>query len=90
MKFKTTSLEKDADATLDYKFDMTNWLDGDTIASHTVTVDTGITKNSDAKTTTDVTVWLSGGTAGSSYKVTCRITTAGGRTDEGVVVIRVV
>lgn len=97
----TSRFIKDPSAVLDYKFDwaaLTNgsgtsdWLSsGETIASRTVTLDTGLTKDSDSVTdsSTSVTVWLSGGTAGSTYGVTCRITTTAGRTDERSIVIEV-
>ena len=92
---------KDPDATLDYKFDwkaLTNgsgdsdWLDtGETISSKTVTVDDGITKESDAlaDTNTSVVVWLSGGTAGVDYEVACKIVTSDNRTDERTMKIQV-
>ena len=92
---------KDPQAVLDYKFDwkaLTNgsgdsdWLDtGETISSATVTVETGLTKDSDSitDTNTSVTVWLSGGTANSVYTVACRITTSDSRTDERTIRIRV-
>lgn len=72
---------KDPDAVLDYQFDWTTWLNGDTISSYTVTVD-GVTLDSDSNTTTAVTAWVSGGTAGAVATVACEIVTAGGRTDE--------
>lgn len=84
------SFVKDPAATLDYVFDWSDWLvDDDAIASHTVTADTGITVASSTATTTHVTVWLSGGTAGTWYTVQCRITTSGGRTDDRTISIRV-
>lgn len=72
---------KDPDEVADYSW--TPGLDeGDTIASHTVTLDDGdVTIDSDAHTGTKVTVWLSGGTVGVST-FTLRVTTAGGRTFE--------
>lgn len=87
---------KDPSAVLDYVFDwapLTNgragatsdWLaSGETISSKTVTAESGITVDSSSITdsSTSVTVWLSSGTAGSNYLVTCRIVTSGGRTDE--------
>ena len=97
--FKT--FVKDPDSVLDYKFDwkaLTNgtgasdWLgSGETISSHTITADTGITVDSSAETDTDtsVTVWLSGGTAGTSYNVACKIVTSGSRTDERTMVVMV-
>lgn len=70
---------KDKDATLDYTIDWTNWLDlvSDTIASAIVVVDTGITVEATVIDTANkkVTVWLSGGTIGTTYAVACKITT---------------
>jgi len=92
---------KDPDSTLDYKFDWaalangsgsTNWLDTDeTISTRTVTVDTGITKKSDAITDEDtsVTVWLSGGTDKVDYEVACKIETSASRIDERTMKIQV-
>ena len=91
---------KDPNAVLDYKFDwkaLTNgngdsdWLaSGETISTKTVTVDSGITKDSDAltDTNTSVTVWLSGGTAGVDYEVACKIATSASRTDERTIKIQ--
>lgn len=85
---------KDPDAVLDYKFDWkastnstgdSDWLaSGETIASHTIDADSGITVDSSSQTDTNtsVTVWLSGGTAGTTYAVRCEIVTSGSRTDE--------
>lgn len=80
---------KDPDAVLDYAFDWEEyWLEsGETIASHTITVQTGITKDSDSESDGIVTVWLSGGTAGSTYEVACEIVTTNGRTDERTISI---
>jgi hypothetical protein len=92
---------KDPNAVLDYKFDWkaetngsgdSDWLDSDeTISSKTVTVDSGITKDSDAPgdTNTSVVVWLSGGTAGVDYEVACKIVTSASRTDERTIKIQV-
>jgi len=80
---------KDPDEVLDYTFDWATWLNGDTIASDTVTVDTGLTKDSDSNDTDSVTVWLSGGTAGTAYKVSSKIVTAAGRTAERTIIITV-
>ena len=89
-------IAKDADAVLDYHMAWSDWLAGDTIASVVWTVPTGLVKNSQSinaggPTTIDgvvhpsstlATVWLSGGVAGETYLVACRVVTAGGRTDE--------
>jgi len=96
---------KDPDAVLDYKFDWkartnnngardkTDWLDTtETISSHTIDADTGITVNSSvaADTNTSIVVWLAGGEAGTTYKVRCEIVTSAGRTDERTARIKVV
>lgn len=73
---------KDPNAVKDYEFDWSAWLDGDTIATSTWTVASGLTKDSDSHTDTVAKVWLSGGTAGTSYTITNRITTVAGRTDD--------
>ena len=74
---------KDPDAVLDYVFDWSDWLaDGETISSKVITVPTGMTLESDAESGALVTVWLSGGTAGTNYIVACKIVTSLARTDE--------
>lgn len=80
---------KDPSAVLDYKVDWATWLSTDTIATVAWTVPTGITQTSTSNTTTTATIWLSGGTAGTTYEIVCRITTAGGRTDDRTIGIRV-
>lgn len=80
---------KDPDDHLDYKVDWSTWLGADTLSSATWTVQAGITKDSQSNTTTAATVWLSGGTAGSTYEATCRGVTAGGRTKDWTIGIRV-
>jgi hypothetical protein len=91
---------KDPDAVLDYKFDwkaLTNgtgtsdWLAAaETISTKTITPSNGITVDSSAlsDTNTSVTVWLSGGSAGSNYTVACKIVTSAGRTDERTMTIQ--
>ncbi|MFD4474694.1 hypothetical protein ACFWPU_01055 [Streptomyces sp. NPDC058471] len=81
--------EKDPGAVLDWGFDWSNWLSAaEEISSATVTVDSGLTKNSQSNTVNTVTVWLAGGTSGTTYQVNCRITTNQGRTDERTIGIR--
>lgn len=73
-------------------------LQGATISSYTVTVATGLTKDSDNKSSatirgvtyaanTLVTVWLSGGTEGTEYSVACRVVTSDGRTLDQTAII---
>lgn len=72
---------KDPDETLDFQIDWSTRLDtGDTIVTSTWIIPDGLTKQSDGKTTNATTVWLMGGTAGTSYLVLNRVVTANGRT----------
>lgn len=83
---------KDPDAVLDYKFDWSSYLEtSETISSATITADTGITVDSDDITddSTSVTVWLSGGTVGTEYKVACEVVTSLSRTDERSIYVRI-
>ena len=80
---------KDSNAVLDYIWDWSDWLGSDTISSSSVTVQTGLTADSDSNTTTTATVWLSGGTPGEDYEVTNRIVTAGARTEDRTIIIMV-
>lgn len=75
--------KKDPDATLDWIFDWNLWL-GTTeiISSAEFIVDPGITVVATANTQKTATVWLSGGTEGQVYRVTCRVTTGEGRIDD--------
>jgi hypothetical protein len=83
------TFSKDPDAILDYAVDWSRWLAGDTIAASAWVVPTGLTKVSETNTATKATVWLSSGSAGQSYTVTNRITTAAGRTEDRSFTIRV-
>lgn len=83
------SFPKDPDAILDYAVDWATWLGSDTIATSAWVVPSGITEVSDTNTSTVAVIWLSGGTAGSTYNIVNRITTAGGRTEDRTIVIRV-
>lgn len=85
-----TQFTKDPAAHLDYQFDWAPWLDGtDTITAHAATAEEGLDVESSSATDDTVTVWLSGGTTGSSYRVTCQITTADGRVDERMILVNV-
>lgn len=82
---------KDPEDVLDYTFDFTAWLAkvSDSISSYTITEEAGITLDSHSNDANTVTVWLSGGTAGESYEVECKIVTVGGRTAERTMMIPV-
>lgn len=81
----------DPDATLDYEWDWTGWLGTDTIATAEIILPTGddMTLTATVPVVADgiVTTWLSGATLGMSYRVTCRITTVAGRTDDRTITV---
>lgn len=85
------TIKKDPNATLDYSIDWSNWLAiiGDTIATAAWTVTGGLSVVSSSYTTTATSVYLSGGTAGTTATATCRITTAGGRIDDRTIYLTV-
>ncbi len=56
--------------------------DGETITAQTITADAGITVGAPTEDAGVITVRVSGGTAGATYRVACRITTSGGNIDE--------
>lgn len=86
----TIKYPKDPDATLDYGFDWSPWLEKDeTVATSEWILSDGLTKESDQKTSTNTRVWITGGEDGRSYQVTNRITTSMGRTDDRTLLIRV-
>lgn len=82
---------KDPSARKDYPVDFTDWLDPipDTIASVLWTVPSGITNYSESFTTKIATIWLTGGTLGTTYAINCRITTTGGRIEEQSFVVEI-
>jgi hypothetical protein len=82
---------KDPDAVLDYSVDWSLWLAGDEISASEWILEEGalLEQVSGTNTTTKATVWLRGGQAGTTYLVTNRIVTAGGRTDERTISVKV-
>lgn len=76
----------DPDAKLDYSVDWSDWLAaGETIVSAAWTVPDGLTQGDPyaaSATGTVATVWISGGTAGTEYVITCHVVTSAGREDD--------
>ena len=85
------TIPKDPDAVLDYTFDWEDWLDDitDTISSHSMVAETGITVDSSNIVAKTVVAWISGGTVGTTCRLACRIVTAGGRTDDRSIFIKI-
>lgn len=80
---------KDPNEVLDYEIDWSARIGGDAISSVTWTVPSGITKDRDAVSGDIAAIWLSGGTAGTSYDIGCRVVTTGGRTYDETVTLSV-
>lgn len=88
------SFYKDADEVLDYLLDWSPRLTGgDTITTSQWIMPTpttgNIVKDSDTKTASTTTIWLSAGTDGQSYSLVNRVITAGGRTMDQTCIIRI-
>ena len=71
--------EKDPDAIIDFAI---NWvaLDDDEIATSVFSLPDGLTEVSSSFEGAVTQIFVSGGSAGASYRITNRITTTGGRT----------
>ena len=82
---------KDPDAVLDYSVDWLLWLAGDEISSSEWLLEEGAVLEQvvASNTATKTTVWLRGGLAGTTYLVTNRIVTAGGRTDDRTISVKI-
>jgi hypothetical protein len=80
---------KDPNAVLDYPVDWSIFLGTDTILVSTWIVQTGITSVAETNSATSATIWLSGGTVGTKYALTNRIVTAGGRTEDRTIYVRI-
>lgn len=82
---------KQPDESLDFDFDFATWMpSGDSLASSVVTAETGITAGTKSHPGASVVKqFLSGGTHGTTYKVTCVITTTQGRVKEADIFVRV-
>lgn len=83
---------KSPDGVATYRFDFSADLaTGETISARAVTVETGITKDSDAiaASSTAVDVTLSAGTNGRRYKIECQVTTSAGHVYEITGVVKV-
>lgn len=66
-----------------YTFDWSSFLaSGETISSHTTTVDSNLTKVSDTANATTVSIRVSGGLAGTQSLVTCQVVTSASNTYE--------
>lgn len=83
--------EKQPGETEDFDISFAEYLArrGDTGASFTVEVGTGITVESSSLIDGVVKVFLSGGTDGATYKVTAKLVTSNGREKHGEIEVKV-
>jgi hypothetical protein len=83
---------KDPDAVLDYVFDWSAWLAGntppETLAQHEVIV-VGCTLLASMRADGKVTARIGGGTVGTAATVTCRITTNTGQVDDRTLTLKI-
>ena len=87
-----TSFTQSPESVLDYGVDWTAWLsEGEYIIGvPVVTVDSGLTLYKPGQAFGGVVAfWLSGGTSGQQYNVSCEITTNQGRTDVRSFILKV-
>jgi len=82
---------KDPNAVLDYTFDWTAWLAGDTLVSIDSAVSGSIGANISAQyfSGQKATIWVQGGTSGSKIALRCRIVTLAGRVDDRTVYLKI-
>ena len=82
---------KQSGETLRYVVDFGDWIteQGDTAVSFTAVADVGITAVSATRSVNQVSIVLSGGTSGVSYKVTVLLTTATGLVKEADFIVKV-
>ena len=73
--------QKDPSAKLLFGEDWTEWLEGATISSATVTAPTGITVAYYTNSTTHISAMITGGTSGSDYEILFKINSSTGEED---------
>lgn len=79
---------KDPQAVLDYKIDLSDWLQsGEVIINVTATASAGLTVDRTAPDATGAIAWVSGGTHGENYELTISWQTSQGRADEQTLLI---
>jgi hypothetical protein len=91
MPIRTFSRFKGPNDTYDFTFDWSPWLTtGDIITASTWAVDSGLTQPyASSFTDTETHIWLTGGTEGTSYRVTNHVTTQDNRQMEATWIIAV-
>lgn len=82
----------DPNETTDYPFDWSQWLarsGNDTITNAEAVLEAPLELDHIGFDTQHATIWVKGGAAGALARVTCRITTAGGRVQDRSIFLQV-
>lgn len=88
-KFIPDAPPKDPDSIIDYGIDWSSWLaSGETLSTSIWVIPGDLTGSGETFTTTETKVFLSGGVVGTTYTLTNRITTNGGRTEDRSMLIK--
>lgn len=77
----------DPGATEDYVWNWADWLGGETLSSATLTAEDGVTATVQSTDATAVTMRLTGGVAGSRYRVTGHAVSSAGREQNRTVIV---
>lgn len=70
------NIQQKTNATITYRFDWSQWLNGQTITAYTVTAESGITVAASKNDSTSVYVSISSPTLASRKTLTCAITSS--------------
>lgn len=80
---------KDPDEVVDYSVEWAPRLGDDAIDSSTWIVPVGLTQGTVGVVGTVTTIWLSGGTLGTTYEIINRVVTTGGRTYDETITLEI-
>jgi hypothetical protein len=81
--------EKDPNSRTDFAFDWSADLEGDTLETSEFLLPDGLTQESVFLEDTRTAIFVSGGSAGSVYRITNRVTTSGGRAWDKTIYVKV-
>ncbi|MCH9735903.1 MAG: DNRLRE domain-containing protein [Actinomycetia bacterium] len=84
---KMKEIKKDPQATLNYSYDLSEWLDeDDNISSYTLTISSGLTLLSDEIENSIITGVVSGGSAQGNESMVCTFSTDNGYSDQRTII----
>jgi len=80
---------KDPNATVDYELDWSEWLDSDAVSTSTWSAPAALTLTGSNVTDNVTRIFVAGGSVGTDYLITNRITSSGGRIEDRSILIQV-